>query len=138
MIYLCFMKKQKVIPIILGSIQAIIATGAIPAGILYLTDTTGAKMGATPSLLEHSPLDSFLLPGLFLLLVKGLATAIAAALSFMRHRYAGIAALLLGIVLIVWIIIQVWWIGFLSFLQPVILAMGMAEAVMGMMIKKNS
>ena len=132
------MKKQKVIPIILGSIQAIIATGAIPAGILYLTDTTGAKMGATPSLLEHSPLDSFLLPGLFLLLVNGLATAIAAALSFMRHRYAGIAALLLGIVLIVWVIIQVWWIGFLSFLQPVMLAMGMAEAVMGMMIKKNS
>lgn len=38
--------------IILGSLQAITALGAIPAGLGYLMDTSGARMGQLSGLLK--------------------------------------------------------------------------------------
>lgn len=121
---------------ILGSLQAFTATGAIPAGIGYLTDITGRGMGASPELLANSPLDSFLLPGLFLLLVNGLANVAAAWLSFSRNRWAGHAGMLLGTALALWIIIQVAWISLSSLLQPLFLVIGLVNAFLGWMIMK--
>ncbi|MRR19370.1 hypothetical protein EG827_04180 [bacterium] len=111
--------------IILGSLQVFTAVGAIPAGTGYLLDITGGKMGVSPDLLAGSPLHSFLLPGLFLLLVNGLANVLGAYLSFTRHRFAGYAGLILGVALTLWIIIQVAWISLSSFLQPLFLVIGL-------------
>lgn len=118
-------RKMKKYFIILGSLQAFTAIGAIPAGIGYLLDTTGKGMGVSPELLADSPLNSFLLPGLFLLLVNGVANGAGAWLSFTRNRYAGHAGLILGIILTLWIIIQVAWITLSSFMQPLFLAIGL-------------
>jgi hypothetical protein len=131
------MKNQKILSIILGSIQVITAIGAIPAGFGFLIDTSGKAMGASPEMLAHSPLKSFLLPGLFLVLVNGLATGIAAVLSFRRHKWAGMSALILGNILCLWIIIQVYWIGLTSFLQPMFFVVGIAEAFLGITILKS-
>ena len=131
------MKNFKTLSIILGCLQVFIAIGAIPAGIGYLMDTSGAKLGVTPELLKNSPLDSFLLPGLFLLLVNGIATAAAGVLSFMRHRYAGIISLILGNILILWLIIQVAWIGMISFMQPMFFGIGVMEAFLGFYIMRS-
>lgn len=112
---------------ILGSLQAFTAIGAIPAGTGYLLDTTGKGMGVSTDLLAHSPLNSFLLPGLFLLLINGLANLIGAYLSFKRNRYAGYIGLILGVFLTLWIIIQVAWISLMSFLQPLFLIIGLVN-----------
>jgi hypothetical protein len=100
---------------ILGLLQAVTAIGAIPAGIGYLMDTSGQAMGTSTELLANSPLKSFLLPGLFLLLVNGLAHIAGSVLSFTRHRYAGYSGLILGILLTLWIIIQIAWITLTAF-----------------------
>lgn len=121
---------------ILGSLQAFTAIGAIPAGIGYLMDTTGKGMGASPELLANSPLDSFLLPGLFLVLVNGIANLAGAWLSFRRNRYAGHAGLLLGTALALWIIIQVAWISLSSVLQPLFLVVGLVNMFLGWKIMK--
>jgi hypothetical protein len=122
---------------ILGSLQAFTAIGAIPAGIGYLMDTTGKGMGASPELLANSPLDSFLLPGLFLVLVNGIANIAGAWLSFKRNRYAGHAGLLLGTALALWIIIQVAWISLSSVLQPLFLVVGLVNMFLGWKIMKH-
>ncbi len=124
--------------IILGSLQAFTAIGAIPAGIAYLIDTTGGRMGVNPELLAHSPLDSFLLPGLFLLVVNGLANVAGAYLSFTRNRYAGHAGLILGMLLSLWIIIQVAWITLSSFMQPLFLAIGLINIFVSWKILKSA
>jgi len=124
--------------IILGSLQAFTALGAIPAGIGYLLDTSGQRMGVTTDLLANSPLDSFLLPGLFLVFVNGIANALGAFLSFTRNKFAGHVGLILGITLIIWIIIQVFWISFSSFLQPLFLIVGIAYILLGWKILKQS
>jgi len=122
--------------IILGSLQAFTAIGAIPAGIGYLLDTTGKGMGVSTEMLANSPLDSFLLPGLFLLVVNGLAHIAGAWLSFSRNRYAGHAGLILGVVLTVWIIIQVAWISLSSVLQPLFLVIGLINIFLSWKIMK--
>ncbi len=124
--------------IVLGSLQAFTALGAIPAGIGYLLDTSGQRMGVTKDLLANSPLDSFLLPGLFLVFVNGIANLLGAFLSFTRNKFAGYVGLILGIILIIWIIIQVIWITFSSFLQPLFLIIGAADIFLGWKIVKQS
>ena len=88
--------KMRKLYYILGSLQAFTAIGAIPAGIGYLMDTSGQGMGASTELLANSPLNSFLLPGLFLLLMNGLAHLVGAYLSFTRNRYTGHTGLILA------------------------------------------
>jgi len=115
----------------LGALQAFTAVGAIPAGYGMLIDTTGAGLGMSLEILANSPIDSFLLPGLFLLIVNGFANLAAAVLSFTRKRYAGHAGLLLGLAMILWIVIQVWWISLSSVLQPVFFVIGIINTLLG-------
>ncbi|MBE0677854.1 MAG: hypothetical protein IH592_03730, partial [Bacteroidales bacterium] len=112
------------------------ALGAMPAGIGFLLDISGGRMGVTPELLANSPLNSFLLPGLFLVLVNGLANGAGAYLSFTRNRYAGHAGLILGIILTLWIIIQVAWITLSSFMQPLFLVIGLINIFLSWRILK--
>lgn len=122
--------------IILGILQVITAIGAIPAGIGYLIDTTGAAMGGSVEMLANSPLSSFLIPGLFLVIIHGLGNIVLAVFSLRKMPVAGISSLGMGIVLCLWIIIQVYWIGLISFLQPLFLAVGIVEIVLGAFIWK--
>jgi len=129
------MKKAYVI---LGCIEAFTALGAIPAGLMFLWDTSGAKVGQTTALLAHSPFSSFLIPALFLLLVNGMGSVAGAVLSFFQNRHAALAGMTLGIILCLWILIQVYWIGFTSWLQPVFFVVGVAEAECGWLILKKN
>ena len=94
--------------IILGCIQAFIALGAIPAGLGYLSDTTGNGMGTSVDLLRKSPFTSFLIPALFLLIVNGIGNVLGAILSFRKKTIAGKTGFVLGIILCFWIILQVY------------------------------
>ncbi|MEZ4997265.1 MAG: hypothetical protein R2758_07340 [Bacteroidales bacterium] len=123
---------------ILGILQAFTGIGAIPAGWGMLSDTTGAGLGMSADLLANSPLDSFLLPGLFLLIVNGFANIAAAFLSFFRSRYAGHAGMFLGVALILWIVIQVWWISLSSVLQPLFFVVGVINTWLGWKIIRTS
>lgn len=116
---------------ILGTLQAFTAIGAIPAGYGLLKDTTGAGMGMSTDMLANSPLGSFLLPALFLLLINGFAHLAAAFLSFFRSKYAGYAGVALGIMLILWIVVQVLWISLSSFLQPLFFVIGIINTWLG-------
>ena len=128
------MKKYYVI---LGALQAFTALGAIPAGLGYLLDTSGKGMGVTTDMLSDSPLNSFLLPGLFLFIVNGFANVIGAYLSFRQNKIAGYTGLILGVALSLWIIIQVAWITLSSFLQPLYLAIGIINIFLSLRILKN-
>ena len=124
--------------IILGTLQAFTALGAIPAGLGYLLDTSGEAMGVTTDLLKNSPLGSFLLPGLFLLFINGIANALGAYFSFTRKKFAGHAGITLGIILCLWVIIQVIWITLSSYLQPLFLVVGIIDIFLGWKILKIS
>lgn len=120
--------------ITLGCIQAFIALGAIPAGFGYLSDTTGIGMGTSVELLKNSPFTSFLIPALFLLIVNGFGNVLGAIFSFRIKPIAGEIGFALGIILCLWIIIQVYLIGLISFMQPLFFGIGLVEFILGLII----
>jgi hypothetical protein len=123
--------------IVLGCIQLITAIGAIPAGALFVFDPSGAMMGNSVDMLSGSPFDSFLIPGLFLLIINGFGSLAGTILSFRQNEMAGIAAIALGVIMCFWIIIQVLIITLSSFLQPVFFITGLAEIILGLIIIRN-
>ena len=116
---------------ILGILQIFVAIMAIPAAIMLIMDTSGESLGLNLEILQSSPFSDFLIPGLFLLLVNGLGSMIGAFWTFRQSLHAAKAAMVLGLILIGWILIQVYFIGMTHFLQPLFLFVGIAELLMG-------
>jgi len=116
---------------ILFCVELMVAIGAIPAGYAYIKDPSGAGLGVTVELLANSPLKDFLIPGLFLLIVNGFCQLTGAVFSILNKPVAGKIGLILGFVLMVWIVIQVIWIGLSSFMQPLFFFVGLFEMALG-------
>lgn len=131
------MIDMKFTRITLAVLQLFIALGAIPAGIGYLSDVSGTGMGTSPELLKNSPLDTFLIPALILLIIHGFGNLLGAILCFRKSRLAGFLAMILGAILVVWIIFQVYWISLSSFMQPLFFGIGILEFLLGYVLNKK-
>ncbi len=127
------MKKRA--HIILGSIQIFVALGAIPAGLSMILHPDGTQLGMSIEFLQNSPFEDFYIPGLFLFVFNGVFHLTAAILSFFRRKYAGTMGLMLGTILVLWIILQVYFIGLSSFMQPLFFFIGLIEIITSLIIK---
>lgn len=128
---------NKKIAVSLGLIQSFVAIGAIPAGLSMIIDPSGSGVGIPREILAGSPFQDFLFPGLFLFFVNGLFNVAGAVLSFRKHNSAGFAGMILGVLLMVWICIQVYFTGLISFLQPLFFAVGVIEIALSLIIRKG-
>jgi hypothetical protein len=102
---------------------------AIPAmivGIQLLMDTTGASVGFPAGWIEATPFGSYLVPGLYLLLVNGFGMLVLAWLSVVRHWTAPWLTGVLGTGLVIWILVQLVVMPEFSFLQAIFGAVGVA------------
>jgi hypothetical protein len=100
-------------------------------GLLMVADPSGDPVGIPHEWIADSPIGSFLIPGLFVLLVNGFGQLGSAALAMMRHPLAPWLMGALGVGLIIWIAVQVLIIP-LSFLQPAIFAIGVAQGLVAL------
>jgi hypothetical protein len=106
--------------------QVFVGIMAVPVGLMMVVEPNGSPLGIPNDWVADSAFGSFLIPGLFLLLVNGVAQLVAAALAVMRHPSAPWLMGALGVTLLVWIAIQVLIIP-LSFLQPAIFVIGLVQ-----------
>ena len=116
---------------ILGIIQLIVALGAIPTGLSMVFVSDGSQLGIPTHILSSQPFKDLFIPGIFLLNFNGLGNFIGSILSFRKNPYAGLLGIFLGIFLVVWICIQLFFTGFIHFLQPVFLIIGLLEIGFG-------
>jgi hypothetical protein len=72
-----------------------------------LLDPSGSALGLPPGLLDHLPIDSFFLPGLFLIAVMGCIPFVLAFGLWKRARWAWMGTLVQGVVLVLWICFQI-------------------------------
>ena len=107
-------------------LQIFVGVMAVPVGLMMVADPNGNPVGIPNEWLAGSPFSSFMVPGLFLLLVNGIGQLGAAVLAIRRHPLAPWLMGGLAVALIVWITVQVLIIP-LSFLQPTIFAIGVVE-----------
>jgi len=116
----------------LGIIQVFVCLGALPAGLSMMIYPDGTGLGIPLDLLTGSPFTDYFTPGFLLLVINGLFQLAGAMLTFKRSSYAGKAGIYLGILLMLWICIQVYFIGLVSFLQPFYFLLGLVESLLGL------
>lgn len=84
----------------------LLGLGGFVGGILMLLDPSGASIGLPGGLLDNVPIDTFILPGLFLILVMGIAPFVISFGMWKRKRWAWLGTLVQGVVLVLWICFQ--------------------------------
>ncbi len=121
----------------LGVLQACIGVGAVAGGLGLALDPSGESLGMPLELLEETPFATFLVPGIVLFAVNGLGSLTGAIASFVRHRYAGHAAIALGVFLIAWILVQVYWFAGFHWLHWLYLGLGIVELALGWSVRRS-
>jgi len=105
----------------------VLGISAFFGGAVLVYDPTGETIGMSAVLLAGTPFSSFLIPGLILFCVLGIGSLIVAALVRKNSgRYSGLV-LFQGMVLMTWILVQVWMIGPVHILQ-------LAMCILGLML----
>jgi tellurite resistance protein TehA-like permease len=110
------------------ALSAVVGAGGMATGTLDLGDEITARL----------PFDSTPLAGAALLLVVAVPMAVVSALAVRRSSTTDLAALVAGVLLIGWIFLEVAVIRSFSWLQPTLLAAGVAVALAGLGVLGSS
>ena len=121
----------------LGGRQVFIGLGGVGGGFGLVSEPSGSNLGFNVDLLSRSPFSDYLIPGLILLVVIGLWSLAGGVLSILRYRYAGEISAALGVLLMIWIVVQVWWIGLTIWLQPLFFGLGVVELALGLLMWRS-
>jgi len=119
---------------------AFLALGGFIGGIAFVTDPTGASLGARLAWLEKTPVSDFLLPGLFLLVVYAIGSLVLIAGLLWRpapgvlrrldgalhHHWAWVGTIAMGATLVTWILYELTIFSERMVLQPILLVVGAA------------
>jgi hypothetical protein len=103
----------------LGILLAFVGLNALGGGYYGMT---GAK-GIPLEWLEGSPFHNYFIPGLFLFVVVGGSSLIAAIAVLRQRRLARKLSFTCGAIILVWLAVQINVIGYVSWLQPTTAAM---------------
>ncbi|MEE4177524.1 MAG: hypothetical protein V2I46_08440 [Bacteroides sp.] len=98
-----------------GFLLAFLALNAFGGGYYAMAGAEGVPL----ELLEGSPFSNYFIPGLFLFVVLGGSCLFSAIALFARWQIARKAAIFTALLILMWIIIQVSIIGYMSWMQPV-------------------
>ncbi len=98
----------------LGILLLFLAINAFAGGYYGMS---GAK-GIPLEWLKGSPFHNFFLPSLILFICVGGSALAAAILVFRQHHLARKATFLFVLIVLVWLIVQVGIIGYVSWMQP--------------------
>lgn len=125
---------------------AVLSIAGLVGGLSLIGDRTGASIAADPTWLEGTPVDDFLLPGIFLALVYGVfglaligglwtRASFGPLVAFDRaagHIWSWWGAVALGVVLVAWIVYELFVIPEMIWLQPALAGMGLAIVMVAM------
>ena len=109
----------------------LLGLGGIGGGIPMLLDPSGASMGLPPGLLDSLPINNFILPGLFLIVVMGFIPFVFAYGLWKHERWAWLGTLGQGVLLVLWICFQFILWGEPIAIQYIYLGWGIVLLVLG-------
>lgn len=80
--------------------------GAIYGAFMLISDPSGGKFEWSLELLTGTPFDTFLIPGIILLIANGLFPIYIALITILRKSYASEFILIQGVIVIIWLTVQ--------------------------------
>lgn len=96
-----------------------------------ILDPSGEANQLSSEWLQGSPFPNYLIPGLVLSLGIGVLSIVAAFAGLLHYHNFPLLLILEGLVLCIWIIVQMMIIPGISFLQPLFGLLGLSLIVMG-------
>ena len=129
--------KNKLMVCFLGVIQALIGITAIAGGLRLISNPNGLPDFPIEWLI-NSPFTNYFFPGLVLLIVIGIGYIVSGTVTFFRKGYSGIMAALLGLCLIIYMTVEVWFVGLRNFLQPLYFILGVIVLILGLNLFKSA
>lgn len=114
-----------------------VGVNAIIAGLLFMIDPSGHKMGMSTSYLSHSPFTTFIIPGITLLVVNGLLNILVAISTIIKYKNSPNLIIVQGILLLGWIIIQVLSVKDFNALHLTMLLIGSILLVSGFFLRNK-
>ena len=118
---------------VLGIVLAFLALNAFGGGYYGMA---GAK-DVPVSWLEGSPFKDYMIPSIFLFAVIGGLASLSSILVFKKSRLAIIASFITGVVVLLWILAQLMYIGYASWMQPFTALMALAILTMSVLLKES-
>jgi hypothetical protein len=106
--------------LLVAGVAGVVGVGALYGGVRLLVDAEA--LGVRESWLEGTPFPDYRVPGVVLLTVIGGGMLVTALAALRRSRHAGIAALAMGVALVVWGVVETLTIGYQGTGQLVLLA----------------
>jgi len=80
--------------------------GVVFGAWMLISDPRGGKFEWSLKLLNGTPFNSFLFPGIVLLITNGLLPIFVAVITLLKKKYAHTFILLQGVIVIVWLTVQ--------------------------------
>lgn len=114
-------------------LHLIVGMGAIAGGLAAILNPQ-EPLGMPVEALKNSPFTNFLIPGIILFTIIGLGNVIAALLNFYKSKYQGYISSVFSWALVIWIVVQCIMINSVHFLHITFFTIGVAEAVLSMII----
>ena len=118
----------------LFGVLCLVGVNAVYGGIGLIVN----GMGMPDDWLEHTPFDSWLLPGLALLVTVALPQFAAARVVLRRDPRAPLVGMAVGAALVLWILVQLAVLQRYFFLQPVIAGFGVVEVVLALAWRRRA
>jgi len=119
-----------VLRVVLIALEILVGVAALGGGVYAVAGAPGVSR----EWLQGSPFKSYVIPGLVLLVVVGGSMLAAAGLLLAEAAIGRTASLEAGIILIAWIVAQVSVIGYRSWLQVVLGAVGLVVVVLSLFL----
>ena len=122
---------------ILLTFTSFVAITALISGALMIYWPDGHVFQLSLSLLSRSPFSNFFIPGLVLLVLVGGSNGLAAIALLTNRKYAADSAMVAGISICGWMLVQLWITGLLFWLQLVYLAIGFGVLLLAFQLKRK-
>ncbi|HTL07715.1 MAG TPA: hypothetical protein VL307_05640 [Chitinophagaceae bacterium] len=122
---------------LLLTLTSIVGVTSLLCGALMIYRPDGHLFQLSVSLLKNSPFRNFLIPGIILFAVVGGTNAVATVALLTHRKHAANSALLAGICLCGWVLVQMWITAVFFWLQFVYLAAGLGILLLAFQTKKK-
>lgn len=107
-------------------------------GLMLILKPDGSGLGMPLSLLESTPFNNYLIPGVALFISNGLSSLLIAALTIRQHLKAPILIMTQGCILLVWIISQMIMLQQIIYLHVISIIVAMLLIVSGWRMTKRN
>ncbi len=115
-----------------------LSVSAIYGGGALILEPSSKLLQMPLSLLEHSPFDTFLIPGIILFLFNGISSLVIAVMTIKKLPLYTLLTISQGIVQVIWIIIQIAMIRTTSYLHFIYFAVGVLLVITGMFLRRKA